>query len=177
MAERPLQARPERAAILRQLRNLLPKLTDPLEVVAEQILGLESRIDFVARDRRGQVVLVFLAEPGSDLRLLADALAQRSWMEPRVADWLKLAPQLGLRPELGVRLLLLASRFDPRTIAAAKGSEGPLVDLGTCQPSWNGAGAEILLEAEDAPPPASAARADAFIPQFRTGLRAEDLGR
>ena len=66
--------RPDRARLLRQLRNRLPKLPDPLEIVAEQILGLESRIDFVAKDQRGQVVLVFLADPGSDLGLLAEYL-------------------------------------------------------------------------------------------------------
>lgn len=163
--------------MLRQLRGLLPKLADPLEIIAEQILGLESRIDIVARDRRGQVVLVFLAEPGSDLRLLADALAQRSWVEPRVADWLKLAPRLGLRPELGVRLLLLASRFDPRTSAAAHGIEGSGIELGICRPSWNGAGAEIVLETQDPPGAGSAQPAEAFLPRFRTGLRSEDLGR
>ena len=108
MIEGSARVHPERSKRLRQLRSRLPKLADPLEIVAEQILGLESRIDFVAKDRRGQVVLVFLADRGSDLGLLADSLAQRSWMEPRVADWLKLAPQLGLRPELGVRVLLLA---------------------------------------------------------------------
>ena len=128
----------ERARALRELRSRIPKLPDPLEIVAEQILGLESRIDFVARDRRGQVVLVFLADRGSDLGLLADSLAQRAWMEPRVADWVKLAPQLGLRP-LGVRVLLLASHLDPRTVAAAKSLEGPVIDLGICRPVPNGA--------------------------------------
>ena len=176
MAEGPALARPERPEMLRQLRNRLPRLADPLEVVAEQILGLESRIDFVAKDRRGQVVLVFLAEPGSDLLLLADSLAQRSWLEPRVADWLKLAPQLGLRPELGVRVLLLASQFDPRTIAAANSIEGRIIDLGTCRRAWNGAGPEILFEAQDPPPPVSAPAAEPTGPRFRTGLRAEDLG-
>jgi hypothetical protein len=170
------RANPERSELLRQLRIRLPKLADPLEIVAEQILGLDSRIDFVAKDQRGQVVLVFLADRGSDLALLANSLAQRSWMEPRVADWLKLAPQLGLRPELGVRVLLLASRLDPRTVAAAKSLEGPTVDLGVCRPVPNGAGIEILLDVLEAPPPASPPQAEPVASQFRTGLRAEDIG-
>jgi hypothetical protein len=172
MAEGSARVRSQR---LRQLRSRLPKLPDPLEIVAEQILGLESRIDFVAKDRRGQVVLVFLADRGSDLGLLAEALAQCSWMGPRVADWVKLAPQLGLRPQLGVRGLLLASHLDPRTIAAAKSVEGPVVDLGICRPVSNGAGTEILIDLLEAPPPASVPVAEPIAPRFRTGLRAEDF--
>lgn len=169
--------RPDRARLLRQLRNRLPKLPDPLEIVAEQILGLESRIDFVAKDQRGQVVLVFLADPGSDLGLLADSLAQRSWMEPRVADWVKLAPHLGLRPQLGVRVLLLASHLDPRTIAAAKSLEGHVIALGICRPVTNGDGFKVLIDLLEAPPPTLVPPvAEPIASRFRTGLRAEDLG-
>ena len=165
-----------RVNLVRLLRSRLPKLPDPLEIVAEQVLGLESRIDFVTKDRRGQVVLVFLADRGSDLGLLADSLAQRSWMEPRVADWVKLAPQLGLRPQLGVRVLLLAFHLDPRTVAAAKSIEGPVIDLGICRPVPKGAGTEILIDLLGAPPPALAPVAAPIVSRFRTGLRAEDFG-
>ena len=173
MTEEPTRVRSE---LLRRLRGRLPKLADPLEIVAEQILGLESRIDFVARDRRGQVVLVFLADRGSDLVLLADSLAQRSWMEPRVADWLKLAPQLGLRPELGVRVLLLAPDLDPRTVVAAKSIEGAGIDLGICRPVSNGAGIELLVDVLGGAPRRSAAVVEPIASRFRTGLRAEDIG-
>ncbi len=163
-----------RRELLRRLRTRLPKLPDPLEIVAEQILGLESRIDFVARDQQGQVVLVFLADRGSDLTLFADALAQCSWMEPRVADWLKIAPQLGLRPELGVRALLLCPRLDPRTVAAAKSVEHPSIELGTCRPVSTGAGVEIQIDLQESPPLTPAGGPTAS--RFRTGLRPEDLG-
>ena len=176
MIDAPPPAHPERSELLRRLRSRLPKLADPLEIVAEQILGLESRIDFVAKDQHGQVVLVFLADRGSDLSLLADSLAQRSWMEPRVADWLKLAPQLGLRPELGVRVLLLAPHLDPRTIAAARSVAGLDIDLGICRPVRGGAGIEILIDIPDAPPPASTPVAEPHASRFRTGLREEELG-
>jgi hypothetical protein len=175
MTEGPRPAHPERSELIRRLRSLLPKLADPLEIVAEQILGLESRIDFVTKNRRGQVVLVFLAERGSDLRLLADSLAQRSWMEPRVADWLKLAPQLGLRPELGVRVLLLAPQLDPRTIAAARSVEGLEIDLGICRPVSNGGGIEILIDFPEEAPRAPTPVATSPASGFRTGLREEDL--
>lgn len=176
MAEGPPRAGPARQQLLRLLRSQLAKLPDPLEIVAEQILGLDSRIDFVARDRRGQVVLVFLADRGSDLGLLADSLAQRSWIEARVRDWLKLAPELGLCPDLGVRVLLLAPHLDPRTIAAARSLEGPSIDLGICRTVSNGAGIEILIEVLDASPPVPAELAEPAVSRFRTGLRAEDLG-
>jgi hypothetical protein len=176
MAEEPARLQPERTRLLRQLRSLLPKLSDPLEIVAEQILGLESRIDFVTKDQRGQVVLVFLAEPGSDLGLLADSLAQRSWMEPRVADWVKLAPHLGLRPRLGVRILLLAPRFDPRTVAAARSIEDRVVALGIWRPVPEGADVEILSAGTEKTLPASTPAAEPVASRFRTGLRAEDLG-
>jgi len=176
MSEGPARVPPERSQLLRQLRSLLPRLTDPLEIVAEQILGLDSRIDFVAKDRRGQVVLVSLADRGSDLRALADSLAQRSWVEPRVGDWLKLAPQLGLRPELGVRVLLLASHLDPRTIAAARSVEGPVIDLGLCRPIPNGAGIEIWVDLLDTPPPAPITVTRPAASRFRTGLHPEDFG-
>ncbi len=165
---------PERPELLRLLRTRLPEFRDPLEIVAEQILGLESRIDFVAKDQRGQVVLVFLADRRSDLTLFANALAQCSWMEPRVADWLKIAPQLGLRPELGVRALLLSPRLDPRTVAAAKSVEHPIVELGTCRPVSDGAGVEIQIDLQEAIPPTPAGGPTAS--RFRTGLRPEDLG-
>lgn len=177
MIERSARRHPERIKLLRQLRSRLPKLPDPLEIVAEQILGLESRIDFVAKDRRGQVVLVFLADRGSGLGLLADSLAQRSWMEPRVADWVKIAPHLGLRPQLGVRILLLASHLDPRTVAAARSVDGPVIDLGICRPVANaGTGIEILIDVPEAPQPSWVRASEPIASRFRTGLRAEDFG-
>jgi hypothetical protein len=165
-----------RAELLRELRRSLPRLPDPLEIVAEDVLGLESRIDFVAKDQRGQVVLVFLANRGSDLGVLGEALAQCSWMEPRVADWMKLAPQLGLRPQLGVRVLLLAAHLDPRTIAAARSIAGPGIDLGICRPLPGAVPNGILIEILEAPPPASVPVAEPSVPRFRTGLRAEEVG-
>ncbi len=166
----------ERAELLRLLRSRLPKLADPLEIVAEQIFGLESRIDFVAKDQRGQVVLVAVADRGSDLTAFGGLLAQCSWMEPRVADWLKIAPHLGLRPELGVRALLLAPHLDPRTLAAARSVERPVIELGIWRPFSNGAGVEILIDVQEASPPAPTPAVGAIASRFRTGLRPEDLG-
>jgi hypothetical protein len=113
-------APPPRARLLAGLGALLPSLPEPLYLVAEQVVGLEGEIDAVARDGRGRAVVVRVAEPGEDLAAFTDLLAQRDWLEPRIRDWLKLSPGLGLRPELGVAGLLLAGDFDVRTVAAAR---------------------------------------------------------
>jgi hypothetical protein len=90
---------------------------------------MDSRIDYLARDGRGQTVLVFEIEAGEDLSRLGNALAQRAWAAPRVADWMKLGPDLGLRAELGVRVLLLAPSFDPRTRLAARALGEAVISL------------------------------------------------
>lgn len=164
-----------------RIARRLARLPEPLEVLAEDFLGLESRIDLLARDPRGQVVLVLLAEAGADLARLTDALAQRAWSEARVADWARLAPERGLRPDLGVRVLLLAPRFDPRTLAAAESLAPGRVELATYR--WvqegegpaRGAGESVLLDGADAGRAGAAVAADEPVPRsrFRTGLRDE----
>ena len=106
------------------LRAILGRLEDPLELLAEDVLGLESRIDAVARDRRGGAVVVLRPAVGAGLEAVADALAQARWLEPRLPDWLKLAPDLGLRPERGARGLVLSNEISPRMRAAAAATQG-----------------------------------------------------
>lgn len=169
---------PERVALRGRLREALARLDERLEIVAEDVLGLESRIDVVARDARGGLVVALVAERGRDLERLADVLAQSAWLAPRVQDWLKIAPGLKIRPERGVRTLLAATEFDPRTLAAA---------------SRMGDAAPALLRIAEAPPAAfrpagaaastpapTAARGEAPAPAstlsvFRTGLDPDDL--
>lgn len=101
------------------LRGALLRLTPPLEAFAEDVLGLVSRIDLVARDPEGAVTIVLEAESGRDLERLAEGVAQCAWLAPRLSDWSQLAPRLGLAVERGAKLLLVAPRFDDRTRAAA----------------------------------------------------------
>jgi hypothetical protein len=118
---------PERRAARERLalRAALLRLEPPLEVVAQDVLGMVSRIELVARDPDGGVSVVLTAGAGADLARLTEGLAQCAWLAPRVADWNQLAPHLGLAGERGVRLLLACARFDERTRAAAEslGSE------------------------------------------------------
>jgi hypothetical protein len=105
-------------------------------------------------------------------------------VEPRIADWLQLAPDLGVRASAGIRLLLLAPRFRPETEAAALALAANAPELWGYRCLRNGSGISVLVE----PPtgallttrPTSAAPQDvqpAGRPShFRTGLSEADLG-
>jgi hypothetical protein len=141
-------APPPRTRLLAGLGALLPSLPEPLYLVAEQMVGLEGEIDAVARDARGRAVAIRIAESGQDLAAFTDLLAQRDWLEPRLRDWLKLSPGLGLKPELGVAALLLAGEFDPRTVAAARSvREGDLRLARLLAFDWEGT-LQLVLEPE-----------------------------
>jgi hypothetical protein len=141
-------APPPRARLLASLGALLPSLPGPLYLVAEQVVGLEGEIDAVARDGRGRAVVIRVAETGEDLAAFTDLLAQRDWLEPRLRDWLKLSPGLGLRPELGVAALLVAGEFDARTIAAARSVREGDLRLARLQAfEWQGT-LQLVIEPE-----------------------------
>lgn len=139
-------AAPPRARVLAGLSGLLVALPEPLHALLEQVTGLEGEIDLVARDGRGRAVAVSLAAEGQDLAALADLLAQCDWLRPRLRDWLKLNPALGVNPELGVRGLLLAPEFGPRTVAAARSVGSDDLSLGRVSAfEWQG-GLQLAVE-------------------------------
>ena len=166
----------------RALRRALVAHWPELRVVAEDVLGAESRIDLVAVGPAGEVLLLLTGEPERDLELVARGLAQRAWVEAHLPDWLKLAPQLGARPEAGVAVLLLCDHFGAEAMAAARALGPGRIAIAACH--WVSDGAELRawlapIELEPlatvsapvtspAPPPPA--------PEFRTGLRDEDLG-
>jgi hypothetical protein len=157
-------APPPRARLLAGLGALLPSLPEPLYLVAEQMVGLEGEIDAVARDARGRAVAIRVAEPGTDLAAFTDLLAQRDWLEPRLRDWLKLSPGLGLKPELGVAGLLLAGEFDPRTVAAARSiREGDLRLARLLAFEWQGT-LQLVIEPESPARHTPARRRDLDFP-------------
>jgi hypothetical protein len=172
---------PPRPQLLRDLRARLGDAAPGLRVVAEGVLGESASIDFVAVEPDGRVALVLVGEAGEDLELVARGLAQRGWLEPRLRDWLQLAPDLGLRPEAGVRLVLLCPDFGPESRAAARalGDAAPLLASYRCV--RNGGSVEPLVEPVEpapAPPPESPARplAPAAGPvAFRSGLSDAEL--
>jgi len=170
---------PPRAELLQGVREGLQRLGVSLRVLASDVLGAEARIDLVAADPDGRITLVLLATDEEDLALVALGLAQRGWVEARLADWAQLAPGQGLRTDGGVRVMLVAPRFSPQALAAVRGADPELFDLVTYRCLQDGAGVEVLLEpawlggaparpgpAEAGPPPGA---------RFRTGLSDADL--
>jgi hypothetical protein len=141
-----------------------------VRLVAEGLLGAESPIDFLGIDAEGRAVIILVGDPGGDLELVTRGLAQKAWVEPRLRDWVQLAPHLGLRPEIGARLLLLCPGFraESRAAASALGPDAPEMILYRCV--RNGAGVDALVEPLDHSPAAPPAA------PFRTGLTDADLG-
>jgi hypothetical protein len=172
------EARPPRTALLRAVSEALVELDPPLTALAERVLGLDSRIDLVARDDRGGVVVVTLAAPGEDLSRLTDVLAQRSWLEPRLPDWLQIAPTLPIDPGRRVRALLLAPRFESRTLAAARALGDSSIELSTYRARREVAGWRVEIETVGVPGagPGEAVLVSPPESLFRTGLDDADLG-
>ena len=177
LAELELTAAPPRAHLIERLRPRLGELVHGFHLIAEGLLGADSKIDFVGIEPSGRVVLILLGETGEDLQLVGRALAQRAWVEPRVRDWIQLAPSIAARPAAGVRVLLLCPDFCPQTEAAAASLGNDVVSLARYRCLRNGADLQLLLEGTPThPQPASDPPEMSALPPFRTGLTDEDLG-
>lgn len=175
MSELRVAPPPPRADLLRSLRAALGRRGRPLRVLAEDLLGLDRRIDLLACEPDGRPVLVLLGEEGEDLELVADGLAQRAWLAPRLADHAKLAPDLGLATDVVPALLLVAPAFGPRARAAAESADPiTLVRCRFVSAEGNGP-AGILLETERPAGPDAAGPGRRVRSRFRTGLRDADL--
>lgn len=134
----------ESDALRRELRSRLGMLGTPLQVLAEGVLGEEdARIDWVAMEPDGRLWVALLGVEGGDGALLALGLAQRAWIQARIADWRQLAPDLRARAELRPRLLLIAPDFsrvvqlaareaDPEGLRLARFRWMPVSRGGTC---------------------------------------------
>jgi len=176
LADVVLTAAPPRAHLVERVRPRLGELVSGLQLVAEGMLGVESSIDFVGVEPSGRVVLILLGEPGEDLALVGRALAQRAWVEPRVRDWIQLAPDIGARPDAGVRVVLLCNGFAAETGAAVESLGSDVISLVRYRCLRNGADLHLVFERPSDPPPATvAAPAAGLPPAFRTGLTDEDL--
>jgi hypothetical protein len=179
LAEVALTASPPRPQLIERVRPLLGGLVPSLHLVAEGVLGADATIDFVGVEPSGRVVLVLVGNETDDLELVGRALAQRAWVEPRIRDWIQLAPNLGIRLGAGVRAVLLCSSFRAETAAAVSSLGSEVVSLARYHCFRRGAEIEILLEPlsrkiqqqATAPLPEPAA-----LPSFRTALTDEDLG-
>jgi hypothetical protein len=170
---------PRRSQLVEGLRTRLGEVVPTLRLIAEGVLGADSSIDFVGVEPTGRVVLVLIGEEGDDLELIGRAIAQRAWVEPRIRDWVQLAPNLGVRPGAGARAVLLCPSFRHATETAATALGDQTISLVRYRCLHNRGSLEILVE----PVAREVARASAppkpdssGAPPFRTGLSHEDLG-
>jgi len=170
---------PRRSQLLEGLRARLSEAVPALRLIAEGVLGADSSIDFVGVEPTGRVVLILVGKEGDDLELIGRAVAQRAWVEPRIRDWIQLAPSLGVRPGAGARAVLLCPSFRHETEAAAAALGDQTVSLFRYRCLLNGGNLQILIEpvareAAHEPTPPQPDHPD--VPAFRTGLSDEDLG-
>ena len=163
-----------RAHRRRALRQALGRLEPSLRIVAEDVLALQSRIDWVAVDDQQRIVAILLVNHNEDAAGVPGALAHRQWLLEHLPDWLQLAPDLGAHPTAGARAILVAPSFLPETIAA----------VGALPADWL-----QLLRTNEPGPRATATAADtgtdfsgstAPVLQdhqvtFRSGLSSQDL--
>jgi len=171
---------PPRSELLTALSARLPGVIPGFRALATDLLADSSRIDVFGVTDDGVAVLALIGDAGDDLVLLARALAQREWLAPRLADWLKLAPDLGLRSGEPVRAVVLCPSFGPEVRAALRSLEPGAVELVAWRFLRNGSDADLLL---DPLCPAPASPGPAVRPgelespsSFRTGLSERDLG-
>jgi hypothetical protein len=176
---------PPRPQILRAIARDLHSWVPGFRPVAEGLLAEESRIDLFGIAGDGAAVIVSVSEGDQTLARLARLLAQRRWLGPRLADWLKLSPGLGIRPEHPIQAVLAASDFGVEARAAARSLEADWLRLVRYRGVRNGVGVDLLLESVDRDTPerpgsAETPRDGEPLPTatqpFRTGLRDEDLG-
>ncbi len=157
-------------AIRARVRARLGGFDRPLRILAEAVCGeADATIDWVAVEPDGRACVVLVAEGESEPGLVAVGLAQRAWIERRLADWLQLAPTLGVRREVRARLLLLAGAHPPLTAAAARAADADGITLAVLPE---------LAGGETRPPRAEPPREPRERlpgPGFRTGLGENDL--
>ena len=178
MPEPALCPAPPRPELLRLLRARLSELWPALRVVAEDVLAAETSIDWVAVDPDGRAVAVLVDDAGRDLDAIARAMAHRAWLEARLGSWVQLAPQSGLRPEVGVRALVLCPGFRAEAIAAAAAAPTGALSLAVYRCLRDGAGVHVLVEplAAEASAAPSKPERRAVAEPFRTRLSDFDLG-
>jgi hypothetical protein len=75
--------------------------------IAQELLAQDSRIDLFGVDEDAAAVIVGVGAAPRELELLGRLLAWRHWLTPRLPDWLKLAPALGVRPDRPIRAVLV----------------------------------------------------------------------
>lgn len=129
MAELEWHGEIQTGSLRRALRQALRRKSPDWRVVAEGFLAATSPIDLLAIGARGELIGLRAAASGSadgGARLLARALSDLAWLTPRLEDFHKLAPELGLQPLEPPCVALFAPDFDAEVLGAATHLSGLL---------------------------------------------------
>jgi hypothetical protein len=129
LADLEWEGRPERPSLRRAIRHQLRRFDPTIRVVAEAFLAEASPIDLLAVGGEGEVISIRISQDDEDARLLTQSLADLSWLRPRLGDFLKLAPGLGIEPSAEPRALLFATRFAAETRAAVENFPSRSIEL------------------------------------------------
>lgn len=123
MAEQPWAGTPSRVGLRRAARVALRATQPELRIVAEDFLGEASRIDLLAVGPEGELVAIRIAQeedPLSEALALVRALADLSWLRPRIGDLCRLAPELELEFEAEPRAIVLVPHAGRELRSAAE---------------------------------------------------------
>jgi hypothetical protein len=212
LAEWGWEGRPERASLRRAIRHQLRRLDPTIRVIAESYLAQSTPIDLLAVGGEGEIISIRIGSSdfasgtsqasstpvpcgSSDAALLTQSLADLSWLRPRLGDFLKLAPGLGIEPSAEPRAMLCCDRFSGETRAAVENFPSRQIELLTYHclrqrgqlavlfESWVGLGNQATHAYGDPNPgfqsrgsPRGSPLAGAPSPsKFRTGLTTADL--
>lgn len=146
MAELEWEGRPERPSLRRAIRHRLRRFDPTLRVIAEGFLAEVSTIDLLAVGGEGELISIRIGRGGDDIALLTQSLADLTWLEPRLQDFLKLAPGLGLEPSAEPRGVLFCPQFARETQAAVDNFPARLIELATYRCLRQHGQLSVLLE-------------------------------
>lgn len=118
MAELEWEGRPERPILRRAIRHRLRRFDPTIRVIAEGFLAETSTIDLLAIGGEGEIISMRIGRGSDDVALFTQSLADLTWLRPRLTDFLKLAPGLGLEPSADPRAMLFCPDFARETRAA-----------------------------------------------------------
>lgn len=146
MTELEWEGRPERHSLRRAIRHRLRRFDPSIRVIAEGFLAEASAIDLLAVGHEGELISIRIGRGGDDVVLLTQSLADLTWLRPRLADFLKLAPGLGLEPSAEPRAMLFCPEFARETCAAVENFPARSIELATYRCLRQHGQLSVLLE-------------------------------
>ena len=153
MAEFEWEGHPEPASLRRSIRHQLRRFDPTIRVIAETFLAETTPIDLLAVGGEGEVISIRIAREADDADALTKSLADLTWLRPRLSDFLKLAPGLGIEPSAEPRAMLFCPQFGQETRAAVEYFPSRSIELLTFQCFRQQGHLSVLFEAWIPPDP------------------------